>query len=77
MHRAKKGAGEEPGSVRSHVHTEGGGLSACYPDSRTVTYSLPGSFHFSPTRLIYFLIFNFYFYFLICDGLYWKPATRN
>ena len=36
MQRARRGKGEAPGSVRSHVRAEGSGLSACDPDSRAV-----------------------------------------
>ena len=36
MQRARKGEGEAPGSVRSHVRAEGSALSACYPNGGAV-----------------------------------------
>ena len=43
MQRARKGKGEAPGSVRSHVRAEGSGLSACYPDGGPVMKEVFGA----------------------------------
>jgi hypothetical protein len=39
----RRGKGEAPGSVRSHVRAEGSGLSACDPDGRAVVKEVFGS----------------------------------
>lgn len=43
MQRARRGKGEAPGSVRSHVRAEGSGVSSCDPDGRAVMKEVFGA----------------------------------
>jgi len=43
MQRARRGKGEAPPSVRSHVRAEGNGLSVSDPDGRAVVKEVFGA----------------------------------
>ena len=43
MQRARKGGGEAPGSVRTHMRAEGSCLSVCYPDGGSVMEEVFGA----------------------------------